>query len=138
MHAVFRILFIFALRLQHEPLEDVIIPRDDAAHKLAKNKIIIIINVIRQPLNAPYLKSRVMAIVLVTAGARYLKRGVLSISYFREVPSLSAAPSTNDRGRKSYAWCLEKKIRSDLNAKAERRSYLPGLGMNVTLRLRRL
>ena len=37
MHAVFRILFIFALRLQHEPLEDVIIPRDDAAHKLAKN-----------------------------------------------------------------------------------------------------
>jgi hypothetical protein len=31
MHAVFRILFIFALGLQHEPLEDVIIPCDDAA-----------------------------------------------------------------------------------------------------------
>jgi hypothetical protein len=27
---VFRVLFIFALRLQHEPLEDVIIPRNDA------------------------------------------------------------------------------------------------------------
>ena len=50
-----------------------------------------------------------MAIVLVTTGARYLKRGVLSISYLREVPSLSAAPSANGRGRKSYELCLEKK-----------------------------
>jgi hypothetical protein len=31
MHAVFRVLFIFALGLQHEPLEDVIIPCNDTA-----------------------------------------------------------------------------------------------------------
>jgi hypothetical protein len=32
MHAVFRVLFIFALGVQHELLEDVIIPCDDAVH----------------------------------------------------------------------------------------------------------
>jgi hypothetical protein len=30
MHAVFRVLFIFALGLQYEPLEDVIVPCNDA------------------------------------------------------------------------------------------------------------
>jgi hypothetical protein len=32
MYAVFRIFFIFAFGVQHELLEDVIIPCDDAAH----------------------------------------------------------------------------------------------------------
>jgi len=46
MHAVFRVLFIFALGVQHELLEDVIIPCDDAAHNKfnqRKPKKIIII-----------------------------------------------------------------------------------------------
>jgi hypothetical protein len=32
MHAVFRVFFIFALGIQHELLEDVIISCDDAVH----------------------------------------------------------------------------------------------------------
>jgi hypothetical protein len=32
MQAVFRVFFIFALGIQHELLEDVIIPCDDAVH----------------------------------------------------------------------------------------------------------
>ena len=43
--------------------------------------------VIGQTLNVPNFKSRI-AIVLASTGARYLKRGILSVCYFREVPSL--------------------------------------------------
>jgi hypothetical protein len=83
---VFRIFFIFALGIQHELLEDVIISCDDAAHdkfnqpkpKNKKKKA----SRVGQPLNAPNFKSR--AIVLVSTGAHYL--GKLSASYFREVP----------------------------------------------------
>ena len=51
------------------------------------------------------------------------------------MPHLQPMAAVENRMRGVW-W--RKKIRSDLNAKAERRSYLPGLGMNVTLRLRRL
>jgi len=47
---VFRVLLIIALCLQHEPLEDVIIPRDDA-----------------------YFKSRTSAVVLVSTSTRNLQ-----------------------------------------------------------------
>ena len=85
MHAVFRVFFIFALRIQHELLEDVIIPCDDAAQnkfnqRKPKYSEYIKIKVIGQPLNTPNFKSRIIGI-LVSTGARYLKRGILSVSY---------------------------------------------------------
>jgi len=89
MHRVFRVFFIFALGIQHELLKDVIIPCDDAAHNKFNqpkpnnnNKSTVIGH-----LNAPDFKSRI-AIVLVSTGVRYLKRSILSVSYFREVLSL--------------------------------------------------
>jgi hypothetical protein len=80
---VFRVFFIFAPGIQHELLEDVIIPCDDAGHnefnqpkppKREEN-----INVVGQPLNALNFKTRI-AIVLVSTGARYLKCGIISVS----------------------------------------------------------
>ena len=38
MHTVFRVLLIFTLCLEHEPLEDVIIPRNDAGFFLSSEK----------------------------------------------------------------------------------------------------
>ena len=86
----------------------------------------------------PYRKSRISAIVLVTASARYLRCCVVSYRPHWDVPPSSTPPSANDRGRKSCVWCLTmKKNLFETNAKAKWKGYLPGLGINVTLHLRR-
>jgi hypothetical protein len=38
VHAVFGVLLIFAFCLEHEPLQDVIVPRDDAGFIIRKKK----------------------------------------------------------------------------------------------------
>ena len=78
MHAVFRVLLIFALGVQHELLEDVIIPCDDAAHNKFNQRRpkYSEIKAIGQPLNTPKFKG-----ILVSTDARYLKHEILSASF---------------------------------------------------------
>ena len=83
VHAVFRIFLIFALCLEHESLEYVIISRDDAAHKNQQKKK----NVIERGFGAsPNFESRIVAIVLVPTSASYLRCGVVRYLPFWDVP----------------------------------------------------
>ena len=65
VHAVFRVLLIFTSRFENEPLEDVIIPRYDAAYDQKQKE-----TGWRQ--KAPYFQSR---IVLESTRARDLRCG---------------------------------------------------------------
>jgi len=80
MYVVFRVLLIFTLCFEHEPLEDVFIPRNDT-----------------------YFQCRIAAIVLVSTNARYLRWGVVRIAELRG-SVVGHAPSANGCGIKLYGW----------------------------------
>jgi hypothetical protein len=67
MHAVFHFFLVFTLCVENEPLEYVIIPRDDATH--VQERIVIY----QASWHLPYFQSRIVAIVLASTSARYLR-----------------------------------------------------------------